>query len=233
VSYTGGGGSTTDYIKVPVKVSFSDAKFKVNGNRTGSGATLQVSGSDSNTGNVSFYMDTSSDETDISGSGTLWCYNDFKMTDGKLQTLDSRVETLKVGTDTVDGTAYVLGGNVNIDPGTAVFGTLAIVGTQGANVPILDVGTATLNFKVSMTLGSNQCDVLSVGWNGSQTATGKANFGYNSGTTTVHLSPQGSTTTGHNWLVIFFGSKTGDVTLDPTTGFVKNWEDHDLRISQV
>ncbi len=142
-------------------------------------------------------------ETDIKGGRTLWCYNDFRMDGGTLQTLDTSTDTLKVGTATADGTAFLLGGTVNIDAGANAFGTLNIKGTTGANNPIVDVGTATLVFKGDMTLASNQCDVLTVGGSG---GTGRINFNYNGGTTTVSISPIGSTTTGHKWKIIFFGS---------------------------
>ena len=65
---------------------------------------------------------------------------------------------------------------------------------------------------------------------GKSSGTGKANFGYNSGTTTVSISPQGTTTTGHRWQVILFGTQTGDVTLSAPTGFTKTWKANYLEI---
>jgi hypothetical protein len=40
-------------------------------------------------------------------------------------------------------------------------------------------------------------------------------------------------TTNHNWRVIYFGPKTGDVTLSPATGYTKTWEANDLLIKRV
>jgi hypothetical protein len=65
---------------------------------------------------------------------------------------------------------------------------------------------------------------------GKSGGTGKANFGYSSGTTTVAINPQGTTTTGHNWQVILFGTQTGDVTLSAPTGFTKKWNNNSLEI---
>jgi hypothetical protein len=236
VSYSGVGSNAaanTDSLKVPVH---NAGVFKVNGNVGSStfGSKLQVSGAvATSTSGVSFYQDNSAAEADISGKGTLWCVNDFKMTSGKLQTTDSQIDNLQVGTgggSPVDGTVTLLGGTVNINPGTNVYGTLAILGTTGANVPTLNVGTVTLNFKVNMAAGSTQCDQLFVGYSPTNNSTGKANFGYNSGTTTVAINPQGTVATGHNWKVILFGTKTGDVTLNPPTGYMKTWETNDLKI---
>ncbi len=232
VTYTGSGNQdNVDYMKIPVLNSWSGV-FQVNGKgSTGTGSQLQVSGADStNTKGVSFYQN-SGGETDIYGGGILWCYNDFRMDDGKLQTTDSNADGLKVGTSSVDGTAYLLGGTVNINPGTNVYGILQILGTTQTNNPILDVGSATLNFKVNMTQGTNQCDQLIVGGTiGTGPGTGKVNFGYNGGTTTVAIQSQGTTRTGHAWQVILFGTENGDVTLNPATGYTKNWQMNYLEI---
>jgi hypothetical protein len=232
VSYSGVGNSATtyiDYLKIPVRNAVA---FKVNGNKGSStfGSKLQVSGADTtNTSGVSFYQNISAGETDISGNGTLWCVNDYKMTNGKLQTTDSETDNLQVGTtgsSPVDGTVTLLGGAVNINPGTSVYGKLAILGTTTANVPTLNVGGVTLIFKVNMAAGSTQCDQLIVGKN---SGTGKANFGYDSSTTSVAINAQGTVTTGHNWQVILFGTQTGDVTVTPT-GYMKTWEANDLLV---
>lgn len=103
-------------------------------------------------------------------------------------------------------------------------GTLQIMGTTTANVPVLNVGTVTLSFNVDMTAGSNKCTQLIVGTASPTSGTGRVNFGYNGGTTTVAINPQGNPTTMHKWPIIFFGSKTGDVTLSPPSGFTKNWQ---------
>jgi hypothetical protein len=220
VYYVGVGALTTDYLKIPVA---NEGTFKVDGKgSTGSGSTLQVSGSDAtNTGGVSFYQDESPDATQIAGGGTLWCYNDFKMTAGGLATMDGYTDILQVGTSSVDGTVNLTGGNVSIFySGTTTFGTLQISGTTQGNKPTLDVGTVTLNFAVDTTMGSNACNKLIVG---KSSGTGKVNFGNNGGTTTVAIIPQGNGPTGHKWQVIFFGSRTGDVTLSPANGYTKNW----------
>jgi hypothetical protein len=237
VAYSGvgsGAPANIDYLKIPVHNGYTAGTFKVNGNVGSSttGSVLQISGADTtNTSGVSFYQN-GTGETDIYGQGTLWCVNDFKMNNGKLQTTDNKTETLKVGTSgssPVDGTVTITGGTVNINPGTNVYGTLAIVGTRGANVPTLNVGSATLNFKVNGG-DSNTRDQLSVGYNVGSTSTGKANFGYNSGTTTVAISAQGTVTTGHNCLVILFATQTGDVTLSAPTGFTNKWNNNSLEI---
>lgn len=242
VVYTGvvGGNSAfVDYLKIPVQNNTSGV-FQVNGAGTGGnaekGSVLQVSGADTmNTSNVSFYQNSSHAETDIFGNGTLWCVNDFKMGQGLLQTLDNYPDNLQVGTggnQPVDGTAYLLGGEVRINPNKvgSAYGILNILGTTLANNPILDVGAATLNFKVNMTQGKNDCDQLIVGKIG---GSGTPNFGYEGATTTVFISPQGPTTTGHTWQIIFFGQnkRTGTVTLDPPTGYKPpNWQPSYLEI---
>jgi len=163
VAYAGVASSSSaniDYLKIPVDNEYTNGVFKVNGNGSSStfGSVLQISGADAtNTGSVSFYNH-GNGETDIYGNATLWCVNDFKMNNdnAKLQTTDSQTETLKVGTSgssPVDGTVTILGGTVNINPGTNVYGKLAIVGTTDSNVPTLNVGSATLNIKVNTAAG--------------------------------------------------------------------------------
>jgi hypothetical protein len=233
VSYLGSGAVFVDYLKIPVANGMGSV-FQVNGkgNSTTAGSILQVSGADATkTNGVSFYQ--TAGETDILGAGMLWCVNNYTMTAGKLQTTDSLVDYLQVGTggsSPVDGTVTLSGGTVNIDPGTNVYGTLRIVGTTLSNAPILNVGTVTLNFKVNMSSSRTApgCDQLIVG---NSTGSGKLNVGYNGGTTTVGILAQGTTTTGNNWLVILFGSETGNVTLNPATGYNKTWDPNDLKIS--
>jgi hypothetical protein len=101
------------------------------------------------------------------------------------------------------------------------------MGVTQANYPTLNVGAVTLNFKVDMTKGSGTCDQLIVGSRG---GTGKVNFGYNGGSTQLGITGQGNTTTGHQWQVIFFQDRTGDVSLIPPTGFRKNWQNKYLEI---
>lgn len=240
VVYTGaigGDNAFVDYLKIPVLNAWTNG-FKVNGSGTGGAASLggilQISGSDKNTSGVSFFQNNAGAETDISGNGTLWCVNNFTMNAGLLQTMDSYTDKLMVGTgptQPVDGTVNLLGGTVNINPNKVgkPYGILEIMGTTGANNPIVNIGGVTLNFKVSMTTGSNASDQLIVG---SVNGSGTPNFGYQGATTTVAILPQGNTTTGHNWQVILFGQdkKTGDVTLSPATGFTKNWQPKYLEI---
>jgi hypothetical protein len=152
------------------------------------------------------------------------------MDNGVLQTTDAYTDILKVGTSgssPVDGTVTLTGGNVKIWPNTNSYGTLQIKGTTGADNPILNLGGVTLNFNVDTTNGSNRCSKLIVGDSG---GTGRVNFGYNSGTTTVAINPQNNGPTGHKWQIIFFGSKTGDVTLSPPGGYTKNWKPNYLEI---
>jgi hypothetical protein len=236
VSYLGSGAIFVDYLKIPVH---NIGVFQVNGKGTSTapGSTLQVSGSDkTNTNGVSFYQNGSTAQTNILGAGTLWCVNDYTMTAGKLQTTDSLVDYLQVGTggsSPVDGTVTLSGGTVNIDPGTNVYGTLDIIGTTLSNAPTVNVGSATLNFKVNMVKpqggGANQSDRLIVGK--STTGSGALRVSYNGGTTTVSLQPQGTKTTDNYWLPILFGSEAGDVTLNPPTGYNKTWEPNDLKIN--
>lgn len=239
VSYTGqkqsGTTANIDYLKIPVQNGLGGTSqvpgiFKVNGNGTdksGSlGAVLQVSGTDANTNKVSFYQDFSSSETDILGGGTLWCVNNYTMNDGLLQTKDSYVDNLKVGIGgnaPVDGTVNLLGGNVKINPGTNVYGTLDILGTTAADYPTLNVGTAILNFKVNMNKNSkNQCDQLIVG--DSPGGSGKVNFNQFNGSSTVAINAQGAPTTGNKWKVLWFKDRNGTPKLAPANqGFTMNW----------
>ena len=238
VAYSGVGNALSaniDYLKVPVHNGYTAGTFKVDGNGDSSnyGSVLQVSGSDANnTAGVSFYQN-GTGETDITGNANLWCVNDFTMDGGLLQTKDSQTEYLQVGTSgnsPVDGTVTLLSGTVNIDPGTNVYGKLAILSTTTANVPTFNVGNATLTLKVNMATASSQCDKLFVGFNVGTDSTGKATFGYNGGISTVAISPQGTSDTGHNWRPILFGTETGDVALNPPAGFTTMWENHDLLI---
>lgn len=232
VTYTGTGAGV-DYVKIPVLNGNGYAGiFNVNGGaKSGAGSTLQVSGTDSNTNNVSFYMNSSGSQANIYGGGTLWCYNNFTMTGGQLQTTDGNTDTLQVGTSgssPVDGTANVLGGYVEISLNTNSFGKLQIVGTTKANVPIVNVGSATLEFDVTMVAGNNLCSQLIVGNAG---GTGKVNFGYNGGTTRVQMNPEGNTTTGHKWQVIFFGSATGtNNVMIQQPGYTLKWNANNLEI---
>jgi hypothetical protein len=239
VVYTGqsssGSTANVDYLKIPVLNSI-DSEFKVNGNGTGAagsiGAVLQVSGTDSSTNNVSFYQNESTAETVISGNGTLWCYNNYTMTAGQFATTDAYTDILEVGTSgnsPVDGTVTFTGGTVFINPGLDVYGTLQIMGTTGANVPILNIGAVQLNFKVNQATGSTQCDQLIVGdTNGS----GKVNFGYDGTTTLMDFEGEGSGQTGHHWPVIYYGSVTGtgSVEYDPSN-WTLNWNSNNLEIA--
>ena len=228
VTYLGVGALTTDYLKIPVLNDGGVFNIKGNGS-TGSGSALQVSGTDADTNNVSLDQ-TSSAQTNISGGGTLWCYNDYTMASGVLQTKDAYTDILMVGTSgssPVDGTVTLTGGTVKINPGTNVYGTLQIVGTTSTNAPTLNVGTVQLMFKVNMTTGSNQCDQLIVG---KPTGTGKVNFGYGSTTTGVFIMAQGTTTTGHHWPVIYFGTVTGTSNVAFAGPGTPNWKTNDLEI---
>ncbi len=243
VTYTGESGTVgtpyIDYLNIPVK---NTGVFKVNGNGDGSttsGSTLQVSGSDTNnTNGVSYYQNNTSAETDISGNGTLWCVNDFSMNGGLLQTKDAYTDNLQVGTggsSPVDGTVTLSGGTVNINPGNNVYGVLQIWGTTDSNAPTLNVGAATLNFKVSMTSKINApavgtstytSDQLIVGNSTLQgNMKGKVNLGYNSTQTTIGILPQGTVTNNHKWNILFYGTVTGTdanhVTV--TTGYTPKW----------
>lgn len=223
VTYTGAGSSGIDYLKIPILNGSGYAGiFNVNGGTGGS--TLQVSGTDSNTNNVSFYMNSSGSQTNIYGKGTLWCYNNFTMTGGQLQTTDGNTDTLKVGTSgssPVDGTANLLGGYVEISLNTKLWGTLQIAGTTEANNPIVNVASATLEFDVDMTAGKNNCSKLVVGGTG---GSGKVNFAYNGGTARIQVNPEGNTTPKHTWQVMFFGSvaNTKNVMIQQP-GYTLNW----------
>lgn len=224
VTYTGQ-DSAVDFLKVPVRnySSSSGSGFTVNG------GTLQVSGTDATTNNVSFYQNSTGARTNISGRGTLWCTNNFTMNAGSLWTTDNNhADTLKVGTGgaaPVDGTVTLTGGTVNIGTDANPYGVLQIAGTTDANVPILNAGSVVINLNVNMAANSNQCSTLLVG---KVTGTGKANFGYNGGSTSVSLHPQGNVTTGHHWQIIFFGSRNGDVQVEPL--WSKNWQPNYLEI---
>jgi hypothetical protein len=225
VNYAGLGSTTgtanTDYLKIPVDNS---GTFKVNGDGNGTtslGAILQVSGTISTANPVSYFQNNTAGETDIFGNGTLWCYNNFTMTKGKLQTLDAGPETLEVGTAGTDGIANILGGTVNIDPGANKFGKLFIAGPTKTNNPTVNVGIATLNFKLNQTTGSTECDQLIVGKPGSG---GTLNFGAGGGTATVAFSDQGNGMGGNVWQPIWFNSvtkNTTNVTFSP--GFKETW----------
>jgi hypothetical protein len=236
--YTGqanANASNVDYLKVPVNNQASGV-FKVNGNVSQDliyGATLQVSGTDPSTGNVSFFQNGSGAETDIYGSGTLWAYNNYTMTAGKLQSTDLKLDTLQVGTagpSPVDGTVNLVGGTVNFNAGGTLGGSLDIAGTTPANDPILNIGSVTFNFKVDMTADSNASDSLVVGNPG---GTGTVNFGFNGGVATVNIIPQGDVTQGHKWPVLYYGSVTGNNNNNVTVpaGYTANWSNpHYLEI---
>jgi hypothetical protein len=232
VSYSGVGSVTgtanTDYLKIPVHNS---GIFKVNGDGNGTsvlGAVLQVSGTDANTSNVSFSQNNSGGETDLSNNGTLWCYNNFTMTRGLLQTMDAFVETLEVGTASNDGIANLLGGTVNIDDTPDSYGVLNIAGSTKADNPTVNVGIATFNFNLNLTTGSSQCSELIVG-NGS--SGGTLNFGAGGGTATVNFNGWGKGDGGNVWLPIWFSSvtKTTFVTFSP--GFTEKWIPTRLQVS--
>lgn len=238
VAYKGTAGpngtSFIDYMKIPVLNDWKGV-FTVNGSGTGgsgtTGSTLQVSGADPKTNKVSFYENSSAAETDISGNGTLWCVNDYWMDDGLLQTKDSYTDNLEVGTggsSPVDGTVTLNGGSVNINPGTNVYGTLQILGTTKNNAPTLNVGAATINFKVNMAttgsqpdiVNSNQCDQLIVG--NPVTLNGIVNFNQG-GTSTVNIIAQGTPAGTHQWKVMTFGKRQGQATVTPTGMYKPDW----------
>jgi hypothetical protein len=220
VTYTGQSSQTgnTDYLGEPV---LNEGTFIVNGGgSTGTGSTLQVATADSKTNNVSFYQDSSNGQTNISGGGTLWCYNNYTMTAGMLQTTDGNTDILKVGTSgstPVDGTATLTFGTVKIYP--SGYGKLQIVGTTGADVPILNVGSVMLNFSIDLSNSNNRSQLI-VGDTG---GTGRVNFGYNGGTAAIALNPQGSGTV-TSWDVLYYGSvtNTGSVHIS-TAGYSPNW----------
>jgi hypothetical protein len=67
---------------------------------------------------------------------------------------------------------------------------------------------------------------------GKSNGSGALNVGYDGGSTTVGIFPQGNQTKGKkNWSVIVFGSKSGDVRLNAPLGYTSFWDNDDLKIS--